>query len=109
MISIILFAFAAFFTAVIDTLQFHYERSVFAKLKQSFWNRQYSWKNKKILGSAFDAWHVAKFLQLCCFTACALTPKLNIEWHYTVAIMSIVWYLVFEGFYSKLLVTKLKK
>jgi hypothetical protein len=66
--------------AAMDTLQFHYDKSIFnqAKYNQTFWNPIISWKNKwkddtykteKFMGSTTifvfvtDAWHLLKFIK----------------------------------------------
>ena len=71
---------AAVSEAIMDKIQFHYDRSIFSnpKLKQTFWNPTKSWVNKwkddsakeeKFLGSSSifvfttDAWHLFKFFR----------------------------------------------
>jgi hypothetical protein len=65
--------------AIMDTLQFHYDNSIFKKFKnQRFWYPGFSWMNKwkdgdpkngeRFLGSSTifvaltDAWHLFKFI-----------------------------------------------
>jgi hypothetical protein len=79
-LGIILVAFAGFFKAVMDKLQFHWHRSVFAlnpvKYNQLFWNPSISWENKYKFGTSYkvekfkfsttllvfvtDAWHLSQ-------------------------------------------------
>jgi hypothetical protein len=71
---------AAACEAVMDKLQFHYDKSIFSdsKYKQTFWNPNLSWVNKwkdssareeRFLGSSTifvfttDAWHLFKFFR----------------------------------------------
>lgn len=78
LIGIVLVIFSSICESVMDTLQFHYERSVFLKKQnQKFWNPNISWKNKykkdlktpKFIGSTTifvfttDAWHLYKFFR----------------------------------------------
>lgn len=79
-ISILFFILSGAFEAVMDTLQFHYDNSIFVKLSnETFWNPQESWVNKyknndpkmgeKFLGSTTifvgltDAWHLFKLFR----------------------------------------------
>jgi len=79
-IGFIFFIIAGICEAVMDKLQFHYDISIFKKLKnQLFWNPQISWRNKykdgdptkkekfflsKTLFVGFtDAWHFFKLLR----------------------------------------------
>ncbi len=63
--------------AVMDKVQFHYNKSIFSKLNGLFWDPSISWKNKwksdlkteRFKGSSnifvftTDAWHLFKFLR----------------------------------------------
>jgi hypothetical protein len=78
-IGLLLLIFASISEAIMDKIQFHYEKSIFnnEKYKQSFWNPNQSWVNKwkkdlkteKFLGSSTifvfttDAWHLFKFFR----------------------------------------------
>ncbi len=77
-IGILLVILASYAEAVMDKINFHFDRSVFKEKKnQIFWNPQESWKNKwkedlkteKFLGSSTifvfttDAWHLYKFIR----------------------------------------------
>ena len=75
----VLIVAAAVSEAIMDKIQFHYDRSIFSdpKLKQTFWNPNESWKNKwkddwkteRFPGSSTifvfttDAWHLFKFFR----------------------------------------------
>ena len=74
----ILLVVSAIAKAIQDKLQFHFEKSVFAKAKNSWWNPKTSWKNKhnwfsssKILTWIIsnplvlitDAWHFFGFIR----------------------------------------------
>ncbi len=41
---------------ICDTLDFHFEKSVFNKLNPVFWNPIISWNNKYVKGSKFKKW-----------------------------------------------------
>jgi len=74
-----LIVLSAIFEAIIDTISFHYNKSIFTKIKNpGFWNPEWSWRNKykhydPIFGERFflstslfvcltDAWHLFKML-----------------------------------------------
>lgn len=79
-IGILLVAFAGFFKAVMDKLQFHWDRSIFKydrlRYNPLFWNPAISWENKYEPGTNYkverfkfsttllvfltDAWHLAQ-------------------------------------------------
>ena len=79
-IAFFLFIIAGICEAVMDKIQFHYERSVFRSYKnQLFWDPKLSWRNKyknadPLLGEKFflskrllvgltDAWHMFKLFR----------------------------------------------
>ena len=77
-IGIMLVILASYAEAVMDKINFHFERSIFKdKKNQLFWNPQESWKNKwkddlkteKFRGSSTifvfltDSWHLHKFVR----------------------------------------------
>jgi hypothetical protein len=90
-IGIILVSIAGASKAIMDNLQFHFNRSIFNQLKynQKFWNPTLSWENKykegsmtepKFFGSTTyfvfttDAWHLFQMLMLLClFIGIAIT------------------------------------
>ena len=108
--SILAFSLAAGLNAVMDELQFHYDRSVFASMKthQHWLDPRVSWRNKwrggdPRQGEAFplsstslvavtDAWHCAKSLWLACIFAAILAPFTRlVRWRWW------VWALVYFG------------
>ena len=104
MISIIAFAFAAFFNAVMDTLTDHFSVSVFKNLNPNFWDRSITWKHKKFLGIVvLDAWHIAKYGWLLSIITFGLCNKLEINLLGNLLIYPIIWFIVFETFYSRVL------
>ena len=77
---LLLILLSGFFEGLMDRIQFHYNGSLFSKLKnQVFWNPSISWKNKWKLGDPqkgpkffmsttlfvfiTDAWHLFKFIR----------------------------------------------
>tara|TARA_Y100000361_G_scaffold145150_1_gene153997 strand:- start:10 stop:384 length:375 start_codon:yes stop_codon:yes gene_type:complete len=119
----IFFFLAAFSEAVMDTLQFHYYRSIFSSLNPIFWNPKLSWKNKYTLGNpglgpkfvgsttifvfTTDGWHLFKFFRnlflfLGIFFACLYVSSLRDAVIMTVS-TRVVFGVAFTGFMKILL------
>ena len=122
-ISLILVGVSAMAEAIMDKLNFHFEKSIFVnKENQLFWNPIESWKNKwkedlkteKFIGSSTifvfttDAWHLFKALRtfflwtavaFMIFTASEFSIYGIIALIGTVALLKSA---IFELFYSKL-------
>lgn len=145
MISLIFFALAAICNAVMDVVSFHYDESVFWKpwgnrkdnLWNQWWNANFSWKNKYILGDTHlgrkklfwkinypvqltDAWHFFKMMMIIFIALSAVT----FEKHYMPLFYAVsnplfiillmcgyglAWNLTFNLFYNHLLIRKQKK
>lgn len=111
---IILAVLAGVSEAVMDKLNFHYENSVFKRLKGSFWDPSISWQNKwkegdknkgeRFFGSSTflvfltDGWHLFKVIHTTLLVSfCFLAP---VWW------MLIICYLlkkvVFELFFRRI-------
>lgn len=116
----LLIAFAAASEAVMDKIQFHYERSVFPeKANQNFWNPALSWINKwkdssareeKFPGSSTifvfttDAWHLFKFFRnTSLFIGLPLLFLNPIHIIISMVIARIVYGLVFTLYFDKIL------
>lgn len=108
--TLLMLLLAASLNAVMDKLQFHYDRSVFAPLKahRQWLDPRISWRNKyrngdPQQGAAFplsttslvgltDAWHCAKSLWIACIMLAILAPftaLVKLRWW--------AWVLVFLG------------
>lgn len=82
MITIYLLIISAFTKSIMDTLQFHFDNSIFSHLKHLWWNPLTSWKNKwkngdpsqgeRFWGSSrwfvrfTDAWHFFQGMMITC-------------------------------------------
>ena len=129
-ISILLIFFAGASEAIMDKLQFHFDKSIFSnkdKYKQLFWNPIDSWKNKwkedlkteRFAGSSTmfvfttDAWHLFKlFRNLSIFIGIffiAITPSSIIMTLIYILIIRIVFGLSFTLFYKILSNKRIKK
>lgn len=84
MITLLLISLAAIFKAVADTLQHHFDTSVFSKLNQKFWNPVVSCNYVRFLPFTKyrpDAWHIANSIMIIAFIASVVLyrPILNHE------------------------------
>ena len=100
--------------AIIDTLQFHYDSSVFSGLNSSFWNPNVSWVNQhKTWLPAFttDGWHLFQSIFLTTLFASIVLYKPIFNYHEIDAIRMIADFIILRGvfgfgfvlFYNKLL------
>ena len=80
MVMLILIVLGAFFKGVMDSLQFHYQNSIFRNLNAQYWDPSKSWRNKykggdpslgpKFIGSTTflvwisDGWHLMQMFFL---------------------------------------------
>jgi hypothetical protein len=125
--SLAMFALAAASNAVMDTLQFRYERSVFARWEscRQWLDPQVSWRNKwkngdPQQGEAFplsstalvavtDAWHLAKSVMLFSLAVAIVAPFTRLirlrwpAWVLVVLGMKLVFGLVFELLFAGIL------
>jgi len=101
MITLLFISLAAMFNAICDTLKDHYETSVFSKLPELFWNPNVSYKVKLWRWVSIDAWHISKALWI----GCLLLYGYFFEGGFAELIIAwVLWTIVFETFYSKLLI-----
>jgi len=119
-ISLILVAFSSISEAVMDKINFHFDKSIFSDKKNKlFWNPNESWKNKwkedlkteKFLGSSTifvfttDAWHLFKFFKnTSLFIGLPLLYLSGFNIILSIVISRIVYGLIFTLFFDKILV-----
>lgn len=127
-IGIILISIAGISKAIMDNIQFHFNRSIFNQLKynQKFWNPTLSWENKykegsmtepKFFGSTTyfvfttDAWHLFQMLMLLClFIGIAITSFYSGSFIFMIikiSILRLFFGLSFTLFFDKYLVKSL--
>jgi hypothetical protein len=129
MTTLFLMIAAGIFKAVMDTLQFHFFKSVFASkakepsqaiMEDRFWNPELSWENKwkngdkaqgeKFLGSSTvfvfttDAWHLFQFFFLNTMILAIVLYEPLINWWADFLIYAAVMKSVFQLCYGRLLV-----
>lgn len=104
MVTIILVILAALFKSVADTLEHHFDTSVFKKLKPELWDPDRSTvKTWWITHYKIDPWHVANSMFIVSFILAAILNTLTWKWYLQLLVLGTVFNLVFEVFYSKIL------
>lgn len=101
-VSLVFFANAAIFNAIMDTLSHHYSSSIFKDRDPRFWDPSISWRESSKIGNwmALDAWHIAKSIML---TSIGISIILFDSSAYFIFLLPIIWGVVFEIFYSIIL------
>lgn len=112
---------AAICNAIMDKLVHHYDKSIFAEMNPYFWNPNFSWRNKYVLGVpenghrmiwifkypvAFtDAWHLFKSLMLVCLMAAVVCYSYAGVWWAVSDFLFLggIWILTFNLFYNIIL------
>ena len=130
MISIIFIILAGILNACMDVLQFKYEFSIFRFWKHQQWiNPSKSWKNKwkntvelwndgirkeKFFGSSTflvfltDFWHLCKFLMLLLLAGSVVFYHPIINWWVDLLLIYSIFTIIFELFYSRILIRKIE-
>lgn len=121
MISLIFLSLSAICNAIMDTVSFHYEKSIFYKLSNhKWWNPKISWNNKYNQDSTrkkwlwglinkpvqvTDAFHFFKMLMIMFIVIAIVTYKGMNLWYY-LPLSYIAWNGTFVLFYKYLLKKK---
>jgi hypothetical protein len=122
--TIVFLILAAFCNAVMDVLSTRFYVSIFGNLKnRQFWDWNISWRNKwswgdKANGEKFflsssmlsfmtDGWHLAKGLMIV-FISLAIVCYKTLFGLIDIILFNCIWGIVFELFYTKLLIRKIK-
>ena len=119
MTALIFVIVAAFFNAIIDSVSFRFNGSIFANRNPLFWNPKKSWRNKwkngnpdegeKFIGSSTvfvlwtDAWHLFKSMMLSSMTlAVVLYEPITSSIFFDFLIFKIVYGLIFTLLFDKI-------
>ena len=107
MITLLLISLAAIFKAVADTLQHHFDTSVFSKLNLKFWNPVVSCEFAPFLPLTkyrLDAWHIANSGMIISFICAVVFSHPVTAWWLGIIIGGVAFNLVFNLFYNQILV-----
>ena len=106
MITLTLIALCGILNAVMDTLDHHFDTSVFKRFNPRFWSKATASVHAKFLPFTkyrVDAWHLAKTAMIISFCAAALKNDLGYHWVIQLVIMGVVYNLFFNLFYNQIL------
>lgn len=105
MITALLILLAAIFKAIADTLAHHFYTSVFLRWKDKpFWNPMHERNDAvpRVFKYPIDAWHLANSGMIVCFI-CAVPTVLHFAWYWQILGGGLLFNLVFNLFYNKIL------
>ena len=106
LLPILFLVLAAFFKAVADTLQHHFETSIFKNKDVRWWNPAFSWKYVKFLPFTkyrLDAWHLSNSLMIVSFICFGVFFEHRIHWSLEVIASGIIFNFAFILFYDEVL------
>lgn len=106
MISLSLILLASIFKAIADTLQHHYDTSVFRKLPFQYWNPNESYKYIKFIPlTKFrpDAWHLANSAMIVSFILAVIFYEQQLKWFWELLIGGTTFNIMFGLFYDVIL------
>lgn len=106
MISLSFILLAAIFKAIADTLQFHFDTSVFKKLPKQFWNPAESYKYVKFIPlTKFrpDSWHLANSGMIVSFILAVIFYEQQLKWVWELLIGGTAFNIMFGLFYDVIL------
>ena len=103
MISLLFIAIAAICKALADTLDHHFDTSVFRDKPRKYWDPNVIIKTSdKIFGYPIDVWHVANSLQIGAWFTLALVYAPIYTWYIDLGIGGMAFIIVFNLFYNKI-------
>lgn len=107
MLSLLFVILAAIFKAVSDTLEHHFDTSVFRKLRVGFWDPDHSTaKFLPFTKYKVDAWHISNTILIVFFMAAIVFWKTALfglgNWIWII-VLGVLFNLVFNLFYNKIL------
>lgn len=117
--SILFFSLAGIFKSVMDTLQFHYDKSVWKNSYHKFWNPKISWENKykdlktlerkKWLGIPIpvmftDGWHLFQSFQITSLFLGVVFYEPTFHWAIDFIVYRFIYVVFFYIFYTYFLI-----
>lgn len=88
----ILIICAAVFKAFADTVDHHFDTSVFRRLNPKFWDRDISsTKARKVFGYKLDAWHISMSCMVVSMILAAIFHMPAYPWYMELMIGAVLW------------------
>jgi hypothetical protein len=102
-LTIILIALAAIAKAFCDTLDHHFDTSIFRYMPRKYFDPNIQHKTaRQIFGYPLDGWHIGNSLMICSFMAIPLVYQPQFTWWIDYTIGGTFFVIVFNTFYNKL-------
>lgn len=113
MITILLISLAAICKALADTLDHHYDTSVFKNLPRKYWDPNVIIKSApQVFGYPLDAWHISNSVMIISFLIAIVTGnpvdinlfglQIHIWGGLAIVVYGLAFNLVFNTFYNKI-------
>src|SRR3990167_10054186 len=101
----ILFAFAPVMKAAADTVDHHFDISIFKRKNREFWDRDVSQtKALKIFSYKADAWHLSLSAMVVLFILAIIFHQPKTHWYIEFVIAGAFLNLCFNLFYKRILI-----
>lgn len=97
---------AGFFKAVADTLQHHFDSSIFKTGERKFWDPIISWKYAgylKFTRYRLDGWHLANSGMIIAFCVAVVCYQSTWSWYIELLAAGLLFNLSFNLFYNRIL------
>jgi hypothetical protein len=102
-IALLLISLAAIAKAFADTLDDHFDDSIFRNLSRGWWDANAVRKTAKVIFSyPVDAWHIGNSIMIISFIVAAVIHKPVFAWYYEIPIAGTVFNILFGIFYNKI-------
>ncbi len=101
--------FAATCKAIADTLQHHFDTSIFSKLNPKFWDPKVSCNHVKLLRFTKyrpDAWHLLNSGMIVLFCVACSVPQGITPWYWKICFAGAVFNIPFNTIYNLILKRK---
>ena len=104
MIALALIILAAICKAVADTLDHHFDTSVFRNKPRKWFDPNVIVKSApKIFGYPLDVWHIANSVMIISFILAVVINNSNLEWYWQLLAGGVAFNLTFNLLYNKIL------
>jgi hypothetical protein len=103
MIALLIISFAAICKALVDTLDHHFDTSIFRDKSRRYWDPNVIQKTSgQIFGYPLDVWHITNSLQLAAWLALPFFYHPWKAWYIDYSIGGMTFIIVFNLFYNKI-------
>jgi len=106
MLTIFFILLAGFFKAVADTLQHHFDTSIFKRKYKKFWDPAISWQFARYLKFTrykVDAWHLSNSGMVIAFCLAIVCHHAVLHWFFELLLAGLFFNVTFNIFYNKVL------